>query len=118
MISNGIDIICIKRFEKLINNKYFLNKYFTSNELEYIRKHNNNIATFAGIFASKEAFLKAIKKSLGSYSIKDIEVLHDENGCPYISLYNQIKKDIPFKSISLSISHDGEYAIASIIILF
>ena len=114
MISNGIDLVEIKRFEKLINNKNFINKYFTLQEVKYI----NNINTMAGIFAAKEAFLKAIKKGINDYIIKDIEILHDANKAPYIVLHNQLKKDIDYKNISLSISHDLNYAIASVIILF
>lgn len=118
MISSGIDIVEIERFSKLINDDNFLNKYFTSNELDYIKKRNNNLSTIAGIYASKEAFLKAIKKRMNIYPINDIEILHNEENAPYIVLHNQIKKDIEYQSISISISHDGHYAIAEVIILF
>ena len=50
MISNGIDIVEIDRFSKLITDNNFLNKYFTSNELDYIKKRNNNLSTIAGIY--------------------------------------------------------------------
>ncbi len=118
MISNGIDLINIDRFKNLINNPTFLNNNFTNNELDYIKKANQNILTMAGIYASKEALLKALKKGINDYSLKDIEILHTDNSAPYINLHNNIKKDIDFKNISLSISHDGNYAIAMILILF
>lgn len=118
-MSNGIDIVYIKRFEKLINNKNFLNKCFTNNEIQYINSKNiHKLETIAGIYASKEAFLKSIKKGINDYSVKDIEILHNENSDPYIILHNEIKKDIEYNSVSLSISHDNDYAIASVIILF
>ena len=116
-MSNGIDIVYIKRFEKLINNENFMNRCFTLNEIEYINsKNKNKLDTIAGIYDSKEAFLKSIKKGINDYNIKDIEVLHNENSDPYIVLHNDIKKDIEIKSISVSISHDKDYAIASVLI--
>lgn len=118
MIANGIDFVQIKRFEKLITNPNFLEKTFTSEELKYIQSIDNNLATIAGIYASKEAFLKAIHQGINAYPFKDIEVFHNEDHAPSIVLHNQIKKDISYREISLSISHDGEYAVASIVLLF
>ncbi len=118
MISNGIDLVNITRFSKLIEKEKFMSSIFTHNELEYIKKSNNNLATIAGLFAAKEAFLKAIKKGIQNYSVKDIEVTHDENNAPFIILHNQIKKDFPVENLSLSISHDGDYAIAIISFIY
>ena len=111
MISNGIDLVKIDRFEDLKNNAIFMNKTFTDKELEYIKFRNNNTSTIAGLYASKEAFLKALKKGLDYCPLKDIEVLHDNNA-PFIVFHN----DSNIES-SLSISHDGEYAIAIVSIL-
>lgn len=118
MITNGIDIINIQRFSKLITKETFFNKNFTNNEINYIKKTNYNLSTIAGLYASKEAFLKAIKKGINNYSLKDIEINHNEENAPFIALHNIIKKDIEYQDISLSISHDGNYAIAEVFILF
>ncbi len=117
MISNGIDIVDINRFSKLLQKETFMNRYFTISEKEYIKKANNNLSTIAGIYASKEAFLKAIKKDFNVYSFYDIEILHQDK-IPYFNISPTIKKENNIKDISLSISHDGNYAIASVIILF
>lgn len=113
MISNGIDIIKIDRFKDLINNEKFIKNNFNEHEIEYI---NNNIQTLAGLFASKEAFLKALKKGINNYSLKDIEIVHDSNKAPSFIFHNKL---IEFnkKDISLSISHDGEYAAAIVLII-
>lgn len=112
-MSNGIDLVYINRFKSLIN-KNFFNKIFTENELKYINFRNNDLGTIAGIYASKEAFLKAIKKGINDYSLKDIEINHN-NSVPYITLYNELI-EYNNKNISLSISHDENYAIASVLI--
>lgn len=108
MIQNGVDIVSIDRFKTLIDNDNFLNKYFTKKEIDYI---NKNINSLAGIFAAKESLLKALKVGM-KYPMKDIEVDHDELGAPKFNLYNEIKKDTENYSFSVSISHDGDYAIA------
>ena len=113
MISNGIDLVLINRFKNLINNKRFLEDNFNNSEIDYINKHNS-LDTIAGIYAAKEAFLKALKKGINNYSLKDIEILHDNNNCPYINLHNNLKKDFNINNISISISHDGDYAIAMV----
>jgi holo-[acyl-carrier protein] synthase len=116
MISNGIDLVEINRFEKLINNNTFLNNNFNDSEIKYINEHNS-LSTIAGIYASKEAMLKALKKGINNYSLKDIEISHDITGYPFIILHNNIKNDFNLKDISLSISHDGAYAIAIVSII-
>lgn len=116
MIKNGIDIVKIDRFEKLINNSNFLNNNFNENELKYLEIHNST-ATLAGLFAAKEAFLKALKKGINNYSLKNIEITHDDNNAPSIILHNDLEDICDINNISVSISHDGDYAISIVSIL-
>lgn len=111
----GIDMVLITRFDKIKNDTDRMNKIFTNEELQYILKTNYNSATMAGIFASKEAFFKSIKKGINNYSIKDIEILHNKNNAPYVKLHNSLFNDFANKSFDVSISHDGDYAIAIVI---
>lgn len=117
MISNGIDITKIDRFNELKNNISFMKKCFCDSEIKYIKEHNNSCDTISGIYACKEAFLKALKKGINDYALTDIEIKHDSNSAPYIELHNSLST-LQYKSISISISHDGEYAIASCFIQF
>ena len=114
MNSNGIDIVKIERFDTLKNNSSLMKSIFTENEIKYINSRNNNSSTIAGLYAAKEAFLKAIKKGINDYSLKDIEISHDNNNAPFIILNNLLKDK--YSNYSVSISHDGEYAIASVIL--
>ena len=112
MINNGIDIVQISRFDKLKNNNTFMHNIFNDKELEYIKQRNNNSSTISGLYAAKEAFLKAIKKGINDYALKDIEISHNDNNAPYIILHNELDKLYNSNNISLSISHDGDYCIA------
>ncbi|MCD7873261.1 MAG: holo-ACP synthase [Clostridiales bacterium] len=102
MFKLGTDIVKISRIEKSIQNKSFLQKVFTLNEIEHCVKAEN----FAGIFAAKEAYFKASETGL-KFPLTNLEVVYKKSGKPY------------FKGISncdLSISHDGDYAVASVIL--
>ena len=53
MISNGIDLVKVDRFDKLKSNNSFMNSIFTEEEIEYIKFRNNDSSTIVGMFAAK-----------------------------------------------------------------
>lgn len=120
LIGNGVDIVKVSRIERLLKDKKdrFLGRVFTKNEIEYINDVNYNSQTISGIFAAKEAMSKLLGTGIGKVSWKDIEILHNHKGAPYVKLYNEgmkISKGLGIKNIKLSISHEREYAIAFVI---
>jgi len=104
----GIDIVQINRFKQLeyIENKKFYNKIFKKSEIAYCTKFKDPYPHFAGRFAVKEALIKSIKKKI---KMTDIEII-EEKSKPIIKM--SIK--IPFR-FKISLSHDGDYAIAIVI---
>lgn len=108
----GIDLVKISRFE----NVKHLDKIFTKKELLYLEKNYNHKETIAGMYAAKEAFLKATKKGIHQCSLLDIEILHQDDKVPFILLHGQLKKETPYSNIEVSISHDGDYATAIVLL--
>lgn len=102
MIRVGIDLVNNRRFSKYAENFAFLKKVFNASEL----KHKQKIA---GIFALKEACMKALGKKVGW---KEIEVV--AGGKPKVSLSDEIRPQT-LKCIDASISHDGDYTIGIVI---
>ena len=102
MFKIGTDIVKISRIEKSIKSPSFLNKVFSEEERAYCKKAEN----FAGLFAAKEAYLKAVETGI-KLPLSDVEILHNENGKPYIN---------GVQNCDLSISHDGDYAVATVIL--
>lgn len=99
----GIDIISVSKLKE--KSDKFLRKIFTSNELFYAFKKKNPYQTLAGIFALKEAVIKAYNLNMSYFKNSKIEVLHKANR-PYILINNKkINCDV-------SISHDDGKAIA------
>lgn len=111
MIKSGCDIVKISRMEGFFE-KGGLKRCFTENEEKYILSKKNPYETAAGIFAAKEALGKAMGKGLSSFPLKDAEVCHDEAGAPFFSFKEHLFSNF---EISLSISHDGDYALAFVV---
>jgi len=107
----GTDIVKISRMERLIKD-CIPTKIFTDYEAQYITSKANPMQTAAGIFAAKEAVLKALGTGI-NLPLKDVEIVHGANGMPQILLYGKVKDYARnICDIEISISHDGEYAIA------
>ena len=119
----GVDIVENIRLKKLIKNKNFLLRIFTLLEIKNSRLIKDKSIYFSKKFAAKESFSKALgtgfRKNL---NFKDIEILNDNLGKPYINLNNKTKKilsktlKVKNFDLFLSISDEKEYSIAFTII--
>lgn len=115
----GCDLCAISRMEKILSDGRFLNRYFTESERAYILDHVHSAQTAAGIFAAKEAFLKAIGTGLGGIALSDIEITHTALGAPEYILNDPLRAvldKIKAQRAFLSISHDGDYAMATAVL--
>ncbi len=107
-LRTGIDLIHIPSFEKKLEKAGFIERLFHPNE-----RKNSDIAHLAGIAAAKEAFFKAI-----DHPVKwlDIEITHSKSKRPILHISDHYAREIA--DLDLSISHDGEYAVAQVIVNF
>lgn len=115
VIGNGVDIIEIERIKKAMNQRGFMERIFTYRELEYIKERDFKVETIAASFSGKEAVSKALGTGFRGFGFKDIEILRDELGKPYVVLYEGALKraeELGYDSIGLSLSHDRERATA------
>ena len=93
-----------------------LHEMFTSKEIEDFR---NKPQSLAGNFAVKEAISKCFGTGFRGFELTDIEVLREDNGKPYVNLYNGAKHiydTLKGTNIFVSISNTEEYAMAMAII--
>jgi holo-[acyl-carrier protein] synthase len=112
----GTDIIQISRIEKSLEKfgKKFKSKFLIPSEIERTRK----IESIAGLWAAKEAIAKALGCGIGSeLSFHDITISKDPRGAPSFTLSAQAQARHNVKESSLSISHDGGFAIAVVVII-
>ena len=109
----GIDILEVKRIEKLIQDKENAKKLFFSEELDYAFSNHTPAIHLTGFFCVKESVVKA----LGGGFIRDVKVLHYENGKPYVELFGKTKELLGERRVEISISHTQEYATAICLIV-
>ncbi len=100
----GIDLCSIERVEGILNRHgdRLLNRVFTEEERDYVKKKKNRPETVAGLYAAKEAMAKALGTGIGPVTFQDLEISHK----PYPE--GRYKG----KTFALTISHEGDYALA------
>ncbi len=119
----GADIVKVKRIRNSIKNKNFVEKLFNKDEIIRCKRMKNSFNCFAKRFAAKEAFSKALGTGITKgINFKEIIVLNEKNGKPYIKLVNNTKKNVIKRlknkkyKISLSLSDETSYAVAFVTI--
>lgn len=105
----GTDIVRIERMKSFCESGG-LDRCFSEGEKEHCIKSRSLYETAAGIFAAKEALSKAVGGTLFNV-LKNSEVCWDD-GKPFFKVKNGLGKGL---SLHLSVSHDGEYAVAFVV---
>ncbi|MBE2314565.1 holo-ACP synthase [Solirubrobacter sp. CPCC 204708] len=115
----GVDLVHVPGFAQQLEDTAsgFVDHTFTPRERRSREPHR-----LAARFAAKEAFLKAWSGSrahqpplLGSVDLREIEVVDDGYGRPALALHGTLAQTVGPCSTSLSLSHDGDAAIAVVL---
>lgn len=100
----GIDIVQVNRVSERLASKVLCDcENFESSQ------------HFAGLWAVKEAVLKAFGCGVSAVSFKDIAIIYDELGAPKVQLGDNARdymNNLGAHNIHVSISHEKEYAVA------
>ncbi len=117
----GVDIVRISRIREAVQRwgDRFLERVFTEQERKYCFKKVNPYPSLAARFAAKEAFIKAVSTPV-VISLREIETVNDSSGAPVLRLHGKAEsilgKISANKEVHLSMSHDGDYAVAFVVI--
>lgn len=116
----GIDIMDLRRLdEKKIER--LRNKVLTKGENEQlyaIKSLKRKREFFSGRYCAREAFYKATGRGVRDFELNSIGVVADENGKPYLEIPDEQLTFYFFSNCQtfLSITHDGEYTVAGVIV--
>jgi holo-[acyl-carrier protein] synthase len=122
IVGLGLDLARISRFQAFLaaEKTALLERLFTVGERANALPKKGAAAHLAARFAAKEAFLKALGTGLrDGLSWHDMEVVHDPLGKPSLQLSGQAAAQVQARAIAavhLSYSHDGDYAVATVIL--
>lgn len=111
----GTDIVQINRIEKSLTQfgDKFKQRFLHPQEIDLAKK----TASIAGFWAAKEAISKALGCGIGrELSFHDIIIAKNSRSAPTFTLSKEAQKIHKIKESSLSISHDGGFAIAVAVI--
>lgn len=111
----GIDLIKISRMERFVQKfgRKALHRFLSDEEMVLVKSHR----TASGFWAAKEACSKALGVGIGAEcGFHDMVIYKTSNGTPKLQLTKKIIEKFAISDISLSITHDGEYAIAVVAI--
>jgi len=107
----GIDLIKINRMKRFMERfgDRALQKFLCNDEITLVK----NYRTAAGFWAAKEACSKALGCGIGyECGFNDITLSKTHKGAPQITLSPKVQQAFRMTDISVSITHDGDYAIA------
>lgn len=117
IIGIGTDLCAVSRMERAIQKQHFYERVFFDGERAYLdAKENARAQSAAAMFAAKEA----VAKALGTGFIRGvmpwtIEVTHDAAGRPGVRLHGDALARLEAlggKAVHLSLSHEGDMAVA------
>jgi holo-[acyl-carrier protein] synthase len=123
-LSLGFDLVQISQIADSIFRfgDVFKQRLFTENELHYAHQGKGLCAErLAARFAAKEAVIKALNLGEAGIGWREIEVVKLEDGSCKIVLHGHVA-DLADKmgvvELLLSLTHDGDYAGAVVIVVF
>src|SRR5437879_12171408 len=119
----GVDLVNIPRMRDVIDRwqDRFLRRVFTEAEIAYCRARRDPVPHVAARFAAKEAGLKALGTGLQlGVRWRELEVRREREQAPSLILSGRSKEIGLFRGGSrmlLSLTHEGEYALAQAILV-
>jgi holo-[acyl-carrier protein] synthase len=124
IIGLGTDIVQISRIKTMITQygARFTERCFTQAEISRAQTKNPSEHAFARLYAAKEAALKALGTGMREgLSWHDMEVSHTDLGAPFMVFSGGASLILKEKTtetpvVHLSMSDDGDYAVATLII--
>ena len=118
VVGIGVDLAQIPRVRRMVErwDERFLRRVFTDGEIAYCRRRRDPVQHFAARFAAKEATLKALGTGLSmGIHWREMEVRRSPGRAPTMTLHGrslEIARDLGGRRVLLSLSHDGDYAMA------
>ncbi|MBR4125856.1 MAG: holo-ACP synthase [Victivallales bacterium] len=123
VIGLGTDLVELTRLEQSVarSGETFLAHTYSEAELAVMPPEGPmRIAFLGGRWAAKEALAKALGTGIGaSCSLREITVLNDAAGAPVLTLEGNAKRTADARGVRrilVSISHEKNYATATVIL--
>jgi len=121
LIGTGVDLIEVERIAHSIERfgERFLRRVYTDHEIAYCRGRRVSAESFAARFAAKEAGAKALGTGISrGVTWNEFQVARNPGGRPVLELRGRaalLAKELGVRAISLSLTHTGSLAMATVV---
>jgi holo-[acyl-carrier protein] synthase len=120
LIGTGVDLIEVERIAQSIERygERFLRRIYTDDEIAYCSRRRSSAESFAARFAAKEAGAKALGTGISrGVTWSEFQIEREPSGRPILELRGraaQLAAELGVKRISLSLTHTGSLAMATV----
>ena len=121
LIGTGVDLIEVERIAHSIERygERFLRRVYTDHEIAYCNRKRGSAESFAARFAAKEAGAKALGTGISrGVTWNEFQVARNPGGRPVLELRGRaalLAKELGVRAISLSLTHTGSLAMATVV---
>jgi hydroxyethylthiazole kinase-like uncharacterized protein yjeF len=118
IVGLGIDLCSVARMKRAIQSDHFVERVFHPSEIKYAFSKAAPAVHLAGSFAAREAFCKASSVTMYSAAFGGVWVERTDSA-PLLKINDKVSSIIPPHKQGvphLSITHDGDYAVAVVVI--
>lgn len=120
LTGHGVDIVEVARMRRALerHGPRFAARWFGENEIADAAHLRDPAPFYASRFAAKEAFAKAVGSGFRGFGPKDVTVRRGAGGAPILEFSPRVIERHPSVEKSrflLSIAHEKNYAVASVI---
>jgi holo-[acyl-carrier protein] synthase len=117
IVGLGTDLVEVDRFRLAVARRATLTeRLFSDDERAYAAKQADPVKSLAARFAAKEAVMKALGVGLGSFALRDVEVVRDDDaGTPSLVLRGRagtLARERGVTGWMVSLSHTDASAMA------
>ncbi len=121
MLGIGTDLVDIDRFRDVLQRTPgLIERLFRADEVAYANQAGDPVPRLAARFAAKEATLKSMGYGIGAMKLRDIEVLHHDDGRPELRLHagaSEQAEAFGAARFALTLSHTDQLAQAVVVAL-
>ncbi len=121
MLGIGTDLVDIDRFRDVLQRTPGLvERLFRADEVAYANQAGDPVPRLAARFAAKEATLKSMGCGIGAMKLRDIEVLHHDDGRPELRLHagaSEQAEAFGAARFAVTLSHTDQLAQAVVVAL-
>jgi holo-[acyl-carrier protein] synthase len=121
LIGTGVDLIEVARIAHSIERygERFLRRVYTDQEIAYCSRKRVSAESFAARFAAKEAGAKALGTGISrGVTWNEFQVARHPGGRPVLELRGRaalLAAELGVRAISLSLTHTGSLAMATVV---